>query len=159
MSVSVPRSAPAAGIGRSNWTVSQFRDAVFDRYQQFYDQADAIAQARIAARRLSSDPKVVGGFMDRFARDQMRDWLASELISEGAGSVIQVNRYLRNPAGANWRVPDIRIPGANIIFDGTISPSKIASTPQIVDFRLFSGGNHVVIVRPTRLGGSYGIVP
>jgi hypothetical protein len=47
--------------------------------------------------------------------------------------------------------------GANITFDGTIG-LKTSSTPQVIDFSTFSGGDNVMIVRPTRLGGSYGIV-
>jgi RHS repeat-associated protein len=155
--VSVPRSAPAAGIGRSNWTVSQFRDAVFDRYQQFYDMAYARVQARVAAGKMAGDALTVGQRTDGIARAALRSWLKSEQIVEGAGGVIQVNRYLRNPAGGTWRVPDIRIPGANIIFDGTIG-KKTPGMAQIIDFRAFSGGNNVMIVRPTQLGGSYGLV-
>jgi hypothetical protein len=138
--------------------MSQFRDAVFDRYQQFYDMAYARVQARVAAKQMAGDALSVGQRTDRIARAALRSWLKAEQIVEGAGEVIQVNRYLRNPAGQNWRVPDIRIPGANIIFDGTISPSKMPSTAQIADFRAFSGGNNIVLVRPTQLGGSYGLV-
>jgi hypothetical protein len=99
----------------------------------------------------------VGQRTDGIARAALRSWLKSEQIVEGAGGVIQVNRYLRNPAGGTWRVPDIRIPGANIIFDGTIG-KKTPGMAQIIDFRAFSGGNNVMIVRPTQLGGSYGLV-
>jgi len=135
------------------------RDAVFERYQQFYDQADAIAQARVAAGRLPNDPTVIGGFMDRFARTELRSWLSSEGIAEGSGELIQVNRWLRDPTGSGaYRIPDVRIPGANTICDGTIG-TKTSTTPQIVDFKSFSGGDNVIIVRPTRVGGSYGIIP
>ncbi len=163
--MSVPRTALAEAegfigptIGRSGYrTMAEFRDAVFTRYQQFYDQADAIAQARIAAGRWPSDPMIVGGRMDAIARARLRGWLASEGISEGPGSIIQVNRWLRDPAASGaFRVSDVRIPGAGVTFDGTIG-WKTATTPQVVDFRGFSGGDNIVIVRPTRLGGSYGI--
>lgn len=97
--------------------------------------------------------------MDNYARSQMRSWLASEGLFEGQGSVIQINRWLRDPTGSGaYRIPDVRIPSANVIFDGTIG-IKTSSTPQVIDFGSFSGGNNVIIVRPTRLGGSYGIVP
>lgn len=138
--------------------MAEFRDAVFDRYQQFYDQADAIAQARIAAGKWPNDPMIVGRRMDAMARVDLRDWLASEGIPHDAGNIIQVNRWLRDPAGSgDYRIPDVRIPGAGITFDGTIG-RKSATNPQVIDFRNFSGGDNVIIVRPTRLGGSYGIV-
>jgi hypothetical protein len=88
----------------------------------------------------------------------MRRWLAREDIAEGPGQVIQINRWLRDPAGSGaYRIPDVRIPSANIVFDGTIG-WKSTTTPQIIDFRGFSGGNNVMIVRPTQLGGSHGLV-
>jgi hypothetical protein len=145
-------------IGRSGYrTTAEFSDAVFARYQQFYDQADVIAQARVAAGRWPNDPTIIGARMDAIARSRVQGWLASEQIAEGPGGIIQVNRWLRNPTGSGlYRIPDIRIAGANTIFDGTIG-WKGATTPQVVDFHTFSGGDNVIIVRPTRLGGSYGI--
>ena len=92
------------------------------------------------------------------ARVDLRDWLASEGIPHEAGDIIQVNRWLRDVAGSGaHRVPDVRIPGARTIFDGTIG-WKSSTTPQVIDFHNFSGGDTVIIVRPTRLGGSYEIV-
>lgn len=147
------------GIGRSNYrTMEAFRDAVFERYQQFYDMAFARVQARVAAGRLSGDALTVGNRTDAIARSALRRWLASsEGIVEGPGRIIQVNRWLRDPSSAAFRIPDVRIPGANIIFDGTIG-TKTSVMSQVVDFRSFSGGNNIVIVRPTQIGGSYGIV-
>ncbi len=90
-------------------------------------------------------------------RARLARWLESEGIAERPGSVIEVNRWLRDPNGSGaYRIPDVRLPGATIILDGTIA-QKLASTPQIIDFRAFSG-NNIIIVRPTRLGGSYGII-
>jgi RHS repeat-associated protein len=156
--VSVPRSAPAAGIGRTNWTVSQFADEVFVRYQQFYDQAYGRVQARVARGLMPNDLTKIGQVVDSRARSAMRRWLAREDIAEGPGQVIQINRWLRDPAGSGaYRIPDVRIPSANIVFDGTIG-WKSTTTPQIIDFRGFSGGNNVMIVRPTQLGGSHGLV-
>lgn len=142
--------------------MGEFRDATFMRYQQFYDRADVIVQRQVAAGRIANDPMVIGGRMDKIARDRLTGWLNSEGITNtGPGGIIQVNRRLYSAAGSSYRVPDVRIRGANIIFDGTIanSPIKSGLTPQIIDFRAFSGGSNVVIVRPTRLGGSYGIAP
>lgn len=157
--MSVPRTA-GAGIGRSNFrSINEFGDAVFDRYQQFYDQGFSIAQRRVAAGRLANNARDIGSATDRYARLQLRRWLANEGIDEGAGGIIQVNRWLRDPTAgsSSYRIPDVRIPGANISLDGTIG-WKSATTPQIRDFRLFSGSDNVTIVRPTQIGGSYGIV-
>jgi hypothetical protein len=138
--------------------MGEFRDAVFRRYQQFTDQAYARVQARVAAGRIPNDPMTIGRIVDARARGAMRRWLATEGIGDGPGDIIQINRWLRDPGGSGaYRIPDVRIPGARISFDGTIG-WKTSSTPQIRDFRLFSGGDNVIIVRPTQLGGSYGIV-
>jgi len=109
--------------------MGEFRDAVFRRYQQFYDQGYAIAQRRVAAGRLANNARDIGSATDRFARLQLRRWLASEGIEEGAGGIIQVNRWLRDPASSTaYRIPDVRIPGARISFDGTIAanPTEIS---------------------------------
>ena len=121
--------------------------------------AYARVQARVAAGKLPADAMTVGNRTDAIARAALRRWLSSsEGIQEGPGRIIQVNRWLRDPSGSGaYRIPDVRIPGANITFDGTIG-WKTAGTPQIVDFRGFSGGDNIIIVRPTQLGGSYGIV-
>ena len=157
--MSVPRTT-GAGIGRSNFrSINEFGDAVFDRYQVFTDQAYAKTIGQVASGRIANDPLVIGRVVDARARSALRRWLANEGIDEGAGGIIQVNRWLRDPtAGSSaYRIPDVRIPGANISLDGTIG-WKSATTPQIRDFRLFSGGDNVTIVRPTQIGGSYGIV-
>ena len=96
--------------------------------------------------------------MDRFARSELQSWLRSEGITEGPGELIQVNRYLRDPGSDAYRIPDVRVPGAGTILDGTIG-TKTSTTPQVIDFRAFSGGDNVIIVRPARIGGSYGIIP
>jgi hypothetical protein len=168
--VSVPQTAAAVEegligptIGRSgygNW--QEFGDAALTRYQGFYDQADAIVQRQVAAGNIANDPLTIGRVTDAQARDLFRDWLASEgMTYNGPGAAVRVNSRLYDPLGSGaYRIPDIRIPGANLIFDGTLatSPAKSALSPQILDFRSFSGGNNVVIVQPTRLGGSYGVV-
>lgn len=138
-------------IGLSGYTVEEFRDAVFQQYQRLYDQADMIAQRQVAAGLLPNDPMVIGARVDFIARNGLRSWLfTAEGIQEGPGSVIQVNRWLRDPLGSGaYRIPDVRIPSANISFDGTIG-WKSVTTPQIAQIRAFSGDN-IVIIRPTRL--------
>lgn len=112
--------------------MAEFRDAVFARYQQFYDEADVVVQRMVARGRMANDSKVIGGRMDKIARDSLRDWLRSEGITNtGPGGIIQVNRRLYNLAGSSYRVPDVRIRGANIIFDGTIASSPTCSRTMV----------------------------
>lgn len=141
-------------------------ERVFTRYQGFVDEGYALGREAQAAGRLTPPPGVseemhLGQYVDRYARDNLTAWLRSEGIAEGAGELVQVNRYLRDPlATGAYCIPDIRVPGGNIIFDGTISSSKTITMPQMIDFRAFSGGNNITIVRPTLLpgGGSYSLV-
>ena len=71
--------------------------------------------------------------------------------------LIQVNRYLPNPTGTGYRIPDVSIPDADQIFDATIG-NKFWSNLQVKDFFQFSGGGSITIVRPTQVGGSYSVV-
>ena len=161
----VPRAAVAEAegfigptIGRSGYrTMAEFSDAVATRYQSAYDRAFQLAQSRAAAGRIAGDQTTLGRFTDAIARRDVRRWLAgSEGINEGPGRIIQVNRWLRDPAGSGaYRIPDVRIPGVRLSLDGTIG-WKGPTTPQLVDIRAFSGDN-ILIVRPTQIGGSYGV--
>jgi hypothetical protein len=137
--------------------MAQFRDAVVAKYQAFYDRGFQLAQSRAAAGRIANDPMTIGRFTDAIARRDLRRWLLnSEGITEGSGRIIRVNRWLRDPAGSGaYRIPDVRIPGARLSIDGTIG-WKDAATPQLIDIRAFSGDN-ILIVRPTQIGGSYGV--
>jgi hypothetical protein len=143
---------------------SSFAERVFVRYQGFIDDAYTAGLKAQAAGRLKPIPRLapetqLGQYVDRFARADLMNWLKSERIAEGPGGLVQVNRHLRDPLGSGtYRIPDIQLPGSGIIFDGTISSSKSIFSPQIIDFNSFSGGNNIVIIRPTQLGGSYGLV-
>ena len=163
--LSVPRAvvSEAEGfigptIGRSGYrTMSQFRDAVVAKYQGFYDRAFQLASTRAAAGRIARDQTTIGRFTDAVARRDIRRWLLhAEGIQEGPGRIIQVNRRLIDAAGSGaYRIPDVRIPGARLSLDGTIG-WKSADTPQLIDIRRFSGDD-VLVVRPTQIGGSYGV--
>ncbi len=131
------------------------------------DQGYTAAQTAAQDEQIANTQTALGRFVDRYARQGLRDWLDSEGIDEGPGEIIQVNRYLEDPAlGSDaYRIPDVSIPDADQIFDATIG-TKWPSTPQIKDFSNFSGGSNITIVRPSQLGdlpgevaGSYSIVP
>jgi len=150
-------------IGKSGFTsADELAGETYARYQKYTDLAyqralDAEASGKLVIPAGVPRETGLGQYTDRFAQSMMKGWFRSEGISKGSSSVIQVNRWLRDPAGTGaYRIPDVRTP--NYIFDGTIG-YKWSTTPQIVDFTKYSGGSRVTIVRPTDLGGSYSIVP
>jgi hypothetical protein len=150
-------------IGRSGYrTAAEFDSAVGARYQQLVDQGYAQTMKRVGQGLVKNDPMVIGSEVDSFARTGMRRWLANaEGIQEGPGRIIQINRRLYNAAGTGYRIPDVYIPGARSVYDATIA-EKTVSLPQTIDFRAFSGGGNVTIVRPSTLAtpgaqGSYGL--
>lgn len=156
LAVSVPRSA-GAGIGRSNYaSIQDFADAVTVKYQQFYDDAYANAYRMVDLKLLKNERLAIGSKIDRDARFQLRDWLLnSEGIQEGAGQIIAVNRRLYDPLGSGlYRQPDVYIPGARLILDGSLE-MKAATAPQILGFRAYSGGANVTIIKPTAEPGSF----
>jgi hypothetical protein len=111
---------------------------------------------------VKNDPMVIGSRVDSIARTGMRDWLSSvEGIQEGPGQIIRINRRLYSPTGTGaYRIPDVYIPGARSVHDATIAEKGFS--PQTIDFRAFSGGGNVTIVRPSTLvtpgaQGSYGL--
>jgi hypothetical protein len=62
-------------------------------------------------------------------------WLSSDGVSEGPGRIVEVNCWLLDPAGSGaYRIPDVRISNANIIFDGTIG-WKDGTTTSITAMR------------------------
>ncbi len=169
--VSVPRTAVAEAealigptIGRSGYrTMPEFDAAVGAKYQRLVDQGYADTMDLVGRGLVKNDPMVIGSRVDSIARTGMRRWLANvEGIQEGPGRIIQINRRLYNPAGTGaYRIPDVYIPGARSVYDATIA-EKTISLPQSIDFRAFSGGGNVTIVRPSTLvtpgaQGSYGL--
>jgi hypothetical protein len=133
-------------------------DATLLRYQQFYEDGYALTMRRVQQGLIKNDRLTIGSEVDAYARDNMRIWLAAERIEEGPGQLVAVNRRLYDPTGSGaYRQPDVYVPGAKLIFDGTIG-EKSSTLGQMVDFRRFSGGANVVIVRPAAEGGSYGLV-
>jgi hypothetical protein len=134
------------------------------KYQELYDQGYALTTQRVNQGLVANNNTAIGTEVDAYARVGLRDWLANvENIPEGPGQIIQVNRYLYDPAGSGaYRIPDVYIPSAGTILDGSIA-FKTGSLPQINDFWNFSNGANITIIRPTSLvtgpiEGSYGLV-
>jgi hypothetical protein len=125
-----------------------------------------VDDAYIAGQRLESQSLLrghpdfrLGNYVDRISQRRLGAYLQSEGIAEGPGRLIQLNRYLRDPAGSGLYVrPDVRIPAADRIFDATVGFKAPGST-QITGFSQYSGGNYITVTRPGPVGGSYSIVP
>ena len=101
----------------------------------------------------------LGDYVDRTSARDLKAYLRSVGVSEGSGSLVQMNRFLRDPEGTGLYVrPDVRIPAANRIFDATVGFKPYNST-QITRFGQYSGGDYITIVRPGAVGGSCSIVP
>jgi hypothetical protein len=147
------------GIGRSQFrSPTELADATLLRYQQFYEDGYALTMRRVQRGLVENDRMAIGSEVDAYARRRLRGWLSAEGIEEGPGQLVAVNRRLYDPTGGGaYRQPDVYVPGARLIFDGTIG-KKTSTLGQMVDFRRFSGGANVVIVRPAAEGGSYGLV-
>jgi hypothetical protein len=112
--------------------------------------------------RLGDGPfaEVVGRHIDQGARNDLRQYYRSRGVTFGPNRYVTVNN--RHYAGdGSFRIPDAAV--GRISIDWTLAP-KTNSTPQVQGFfnaRRFPLGNPVgvVIVRPTRLGGSYFLAP
>ncbi len=138
-------------------TEGTLESRVSTSYQQFYNEAWQQTAARFNQGEIvvpagQSWQTILGRETDAAARAQMRMFLQREGISEGAGGQVLLNRRLNDPSGSGaYRIPDVNIPGAGLILDGTIG-TKTIMTPQIQDFINWSG-SRVNIVSPTVLPG------
>ncbi len=156
-------------IGRAGYSsIEDLRDAILAKYQNLYDRhyADTVRLAQQGA--IQGGHFAIGRRLDKLARMDLRSWLELEGIPEGPNEIVRINRRLPDPTGSgDYRVPDVYIPEAQTILDGSLTP-KSGSTPQIGDFGRFSGRAKTTIVRPAGLGpgragpgsieGSYGII-
>jgi hypothetical protein len=133
-------------------------DVVVANYQRYYNEAwlERVArfnQGKITVPAGMSWKTVLGREVDGVARRRLRNFLKGADLSEGPGNDFLVNRYLRDPAGSGYRIPDVRLIQSNTILDGTIG-SKGMDSQQIMDFIRFSGGR-VIIIRP-QVGPMFG---
>jgi len=151
-------------IGNSGYrTAAEFADAVGTQYQNLYNQAYSATLDDVSDGLVANNNLTIGNRVDALARDGLRDWLQNaEGIQEGPSGIIQVNRQLVDPLGSGqYRIPDVYVPSANTIYDGTIA-EKTNLFDQTMDFRNFSSGANITIIRPSTLTtgnatGSYGL--
>ena len=122
-------------------------------YQRYYTEAWQQVVRRFNQGKISIPSRVhwrtvLGQEVDSIARTRLRLYLTREGISEGHGTSVLVNRRLNDPSGSGkYRVPDVRLDDSRLIMDGTIG-GKTPNSPQVRDFRIFSGGYQVRIIRP-----------
>jgi hypothetical protein len=127
---------------------------IMNNYARYYNEGWSQTVGRFNAGEITIPAgqnwrTVLGQYTDAAARGRLRNFLAREGIAEGPGADVLVNRWLRDPSGSGaYRIPDVRLMQTGTILDGTIG-TKTMATPQVQDFIKFSGGNRVIIVRPT----------
>lgn len=147
-------------IGKSGFRTSgDFAEAVGTRYQGYVDDAYVVGQKLESQGLLRGNPNTrLGDYVDRTSARRLGAYLNSEGGAEGPNSLVQMNRWLRDPAGSGLYVrPDVRISAAGRIYDATVGFKAYNST-QITRFGQYSGGDRITVVRPSPLG-SYSIVP
>jgi hypothetical protein len=138
-------------------TEGSLESRVTTAYQNFYNQAwqevvNDFNQGGTKVPAGQSWQTVLGQRTDAAARDMLNDYLNAQGIPEGPGGQVLVNRRLYDPSSSGaYRIPDVRIPSANLILDGTVG-TKTPATPQVQDFMNW-GNNRVNIVSPTVLPG------
>ena len=152
---------PLIGSRTQAQTLQEFSQVAYANYQRYADEAwvatiTRASKGNFAFKRGLHPRTQIGNHIDGVARKRLRRWAAREFQGEGAGRFMAVNRYLRSPSGQSYRIPDLRVPGH--IFDLTLA-LKTGASSQILDFRAFSGGAHITVVRPQGLGGSYSLLP
>ena len=147
-------------IGKSGFRTSgEFAEAVGTRYQGYADDAYVVGQRLETQGLLRGNPNTrLGDYVDRTSARRLGAYLSSEGVAEGPNSLVQMNRWLRDPAGSSLYVrPDVRIPAARRIYDATVGFKPHNST-QITRFLQYSGGDRITVVRPSPVG-SYSIFP
>jgi len=146
-------------IGRSEFrSWEEFNAEAYRRYQQYVDEAyeDGIRADQDGLLPGNRNTRL-GNMVDQASRARMRAWLESEGIPEGPDGLVQLNRWLRDPAGSGAYVrPDVQVPG--LILDATVG-NKPPGATQLERNAQYSGCIPTTIVRPSKLGGSYSALP
>jgi hypothetical protein len=133
--------------------VTTLDDVIAANYQRYYNEAATSVIARFNSGRIRISEgqnwrQVLGQRIDAEARGRMLNFLEREGIAEGPAADVLVNRWLRDPSGSGrYRIPDIMLRQTGRILEGTIG-DKSMTDPQITDFRTYSGGFKVEIIRP-----------
>jgi hypothetical protein len=117
-----------------------------------YDRAVHLYNAGQLSARLSRN-EAIGNYIDSAVRRDLRSLYATLGVSISRGQPVQVNLRARNASDLTYTIPDARV--GSVIFDATLS-NKSSRSPQIRRFfQSDFGPTAVIIVRPSRLGGTY----
>jgi hypothetical protein len=127
---------------------------VQQRTDSAYDRGLALLRAGRLKVRLS-DQEVLGNFIDREVRRDLRERFNKMGIDSARGGPVQVNRRenISSDSELSYRRPDARV--NDVAFDVTLAHKTLA-TPQVrgffnTDFR----PTRVVIIRPRQIGAGY----
>lgn len=159
VATATPEVSIGPKIGRSGYeSWAEFNAEAYRRYQQYTDEAyDAALAAEEEGLLRGNASTRIGSFVDDRTRARMASWFDYEGIPEGPDALVQLNRWLRDPAGTGEYVrPDVQLPGA--ILDATVG-RKSPDSRQLVRNDAYSGGKPTTIVRPSQLGGSCTVIP
>jgi hypothetical protein len=147
-------------IGRSNMTVQEFEQQVFQRTQASVDDAYARGRQQMSDGSLKieyNENYTLGRYIDEQTRREMRNFAFAEGISDSQGSqLMAVNRRITGADG-RYGIPDLRL-GNNLLVDYTLA-NKDQYTRQIRSWANILPLTGVLIIRPTERGGSYVIPP
>ncbi len=157
----VGRDGPIGRSGYGSW--GDFARALSDVYQNAYDRADARWRSMTPAEQAATSKRPAnlrrGSFLDLFATRQARDFVRAEGLVEGPRADVRINRRLYDATGRIHVRPDVYIPPARFLADGSVSNKTLSlNGGQMSNMLSFSGANSILIVRPRSLGGSYILV-
>ncbi|MFX5408402.1 hypothetical protein ABTD46_17915, partial [Acinetobacter baumannii] len=152
-------------IGKSQMTVKEFEKKVYTIQQEATDKAYDEAMKKFAPlftkESMAQQPQKtnfatkIGQAIDVRVRADLRNFAKRQGISENNKSYIwAVNRRMKDPITQEFGIPDNRV-GMNLYLDTTIA-LKSHATPQLQKWNQIRPGN-TIIIRPTQIGGSYGI--
>lgn len=145
--------SPLAAPGQNLLPVLHSESVIARQYQQYYNNAwlrvvDDFNAGKITLNSEKNWQVQLGQRVDAIARFRLRQYLNKQGISEGPGADVLVNRWLRNPNGPGYRIPDLKLVQTRRILDGTIGDKQLTD-PQAQDFVSFSNGYRVEFVKPT----------
>ena len=163
--VLLPRSgSPPGAIGRSRFqSWDAFAKALLGAYQAGYEKGDArwasLSPEERAATSKRHPNTQKGSFLDEAGRAAAREFVRSEGLREGPKESVQIGRRLYNQARTQYVMPDVYVPAAGFLADGSVSRKTLSlNRGQLRNMQTFSGTNSIIVVRPSTLGGSYPLI-
>jgi hypothetical protein len=153
----------ASRIGTSGFaTWQEFAEALHGVYQRATDRAYSAWMAMTPEQQRATSNRhpnaQMGSYIDEAARSEARIFVRGQGLMEGPGQEVRIGRRMYNSTGTRYVMPDIFVPGANYIADGSVSNKTLSmNNNQIANMLRYSGAPQMALVRPTQLGGGYNI--